>query len=242
MFLLFIAVVLAILGFLAEYLRNFYNYEQYRLVKQFVRIFNLGEGTVQTWFSSSLFLFCSFLLLVIAYVKKRINGRFILHWAFLSLLFLGFSIDEFCEIHERFNLFHIKLGSGSFKYTWVLFAIPFLLIIYAGYMKFIKHLPSDIRRLVLLAAGLFLGGTLGIEVIGGVYKALQSEVSIFNIILGTTEETLEMAGSVVFLYALASYINFHMKELKIYVEENSLFKDLDLPVREVPKSHTIEFS
>ncbi|MGI9534645.1 MAG: hypothetical protein ACR2NW_06825, partial [Thermodesulfobacteriota bacterium] len=78
--LIIIVLLLAVAGYLAEYIKEYYhNYEQYRLINQFVRIFNLGEGTFHTWFSSSLFLFCSLALAIIAYVKKRTNDKYVFH-------------------------------------------------------------------------------------------------------------------------------------------------------------------
>jgi len=234
--LFFIVIFLALAGYLAEYLQNFYSYEKYKLVKQYVRLFNLGEGTIQTWFSSTLFFCCAFLLMVIAYVKRKISESFILHWSFLSLFFVVLSIDEFCEIHERFNLFHISIGSGVFKFTWVLFAIPLVLILFFIYLNFIKHLPREIRKLVVIAGVLFISGSLVLEIIGGVHFAIYDNIRTF-LIFGTLEEFLELLGTAVFLYGLIRYMNSHMKELKIYVENNVPISELDLPVREAQETY-----
>ncbi|MGI9534990.1 MAG: hypothetical protein ACR2NW_08555 [Thermodesulfobacteriota bacterium] len=235
-FLFIIVLLLTAAGYLGEYIKNFYSYEQYKIVKQYVRIFNLGEGTVQTWFSSTLFFCCAFLLMVIAYIKRKTDDRFILHWTFLSLLFVVFSIDEYCELHERLSLFHINLGSGVFKFTWVLSAIPLVLILFFIYLKFIKHLPREIEKLVVIAAVLFISGTLVLEIVGGVYLAVYKNMGTF-LIFGTLEELLELLGTTVFLYALIRYMNSHMKELRIYVENNGPINDIDLPVREVRETN-----
>jgi uncharacterized membrane protein len=56
--------------------------------------------------------------------------------------------------------------------------------------------------LFFLSAGLFLAGTLGLEMAGGRYVEMHGNGTFTYALIATVEETLELIGLVVFLYAL----------------------------------------
>jgi hypothetical protein len=56
--------------------------------------------------------------------------------------------------------------------------------------------------LFFLSAGLFLAGTLGMEMVGGRYVELHGNGTFTYALIANGEETLELVGLVVFLHAL----------------------------------------
>ena len=145
-----VVLFLVVAGIVAEYSSHYTNYEEYRLLKQFVRLFQLdGEANIPAWFSSSLLLQISLLLAIIAYAKKKIKAPYYYHWALLSLIFLLLSIDEASEIHERLNIIQLSgLAKGIFYFGWVPFGLSSLYKIYFTPSKEDRYFVYSFRDFV----------------------------------------------------------------------------------------------
>lgn len=73
------------------------------------------------------------------------------------------------------------------------------------YFKFLEHLPLLHRRHFLLAAAVFLSGLIIVDIAAGSYAALHGKSFMYQV-LTTLEESLEMAGTLLFLRALFDYL------------------------------------
>lgn len=62
------------------------------------------------------------------------------------------------------------------------------------------------RALFVLAGGMCVGGALGMELIGGKVWGDYGRDSGVYALVNTVEEVLEMAGAIIFLYALLTYL------------------------------------
>ena len=190
-----------------------------------LRLFDAGEeNTIPTWFSSSQLLLCSFLLAAIALAHKRSGGRYRRHWGILSLIFVLLSVDEVASMHESLDaelerLLAATTGfdpGGPISSFWVVPAAAFTLVVLLAYLGFIAHLPRTTRRLFLLAGALFVLGALGMEMLeaqvvfaSGDEAGFESARGLAKIAVGlltSAEETFEMLGVTVFVYALLGYI------------------------------------
>jgi len=58
----------------------------------------------------------------------------------------------------------------------------------------------------MAAAATYLGGALGVEMLGGRYASLYGTKTLAYSLLVAVEEGLEMAGSVLFIDALLDYL------------------------------------
>jgi len=166
----------------------------------------MGEITIPTWYASSLLLICALLLGAIARITQRQDGSFVRHWYGLSVILLLLSIDEAADIHGAVsyklqNLFGLD---GALSYPWVIPGALFTIVVAVTYLPFLAHLPSETRRQVLLAGGLFVSGALGMEIIEAAYDAAFSYRAPY-LVMVAIEETLEMAGAIMLLYAFLSY-------------------------------------
>ena len=181
-------------------------------------IFNVnGERNIPAWFSTSMLLFCSALLALIACVKKARSDRHILLWQLLALAFLFLSVDEAASLHERLN----KLGSilpdnPVLYFGWVVPALVFVVIYGVLNLRLLADLPVRIRILFLVAGGIYVGGAIGVEMIGGYYLSFHERKDLTYSIITVFEEIIEMTGIVVFIYALMTYINQDMNPIGIY--------------------------
>jgi hypothetical protein len=189
----------------------------------------VGEDeSIPAWYSSIMLLFCSVLLAVIAYAKKVAGGRYSLHWRALSAIFLFLSVDEGIRIHEkmaplgRLMLEGVGLSGGFIIRAWVVPAAILVLIVALAYLRFIVALPQKTRNLFLLAGLLFVGGAMGMELLSDLYVTLSGGVdnmSLWQIALRIAipyaEESLEMLGVIVFIYALMLHLSAQAEEVRI---------------------------
>lgn len=187
--------------------------------EDWLKIFNLDkELNYPSWYASFTLVFCSLLLATIASAKKIDGDRYFRHWRALSIIFLIFSIDEAISIHEILIIPDLRrflhLG-GIFYYVWVIPAIIFVGLVGLAYYKFIKHLPKQTMILFLLAGGFYIGGALGMEMIGGYYTDLYGSNNLNYALITCLEEFLEMVGVVVFINGLLDYMRLYMKSLDV---------------------------
>jgi hypothetical protein len=183
-----------------------------------INFFDLdGERNMPTYFSSLVLFISSLLLGMVAVYKHKEADRYKLHWAILSIIFLCLSVDEAICIHENFNPLRTMLGVGGFLYyAWVIPGIVFVVVFAVSYLKFLFHLPVKSRVLFSAAAIIYVGGTLGGELIGGRHADLYGIQNLTYSFITTVEETLEMIGMVLFIYALLEYISSNMQEVRLY--------------------------
>jgi len=197
----------------------------YYLLRGVIKVFNVDrEANIPTWYASSLLLLCSILLLSISYARKIDADRYFLHWRALSIIFLYLSIDEAASIHEMAirPLRSALSASGFFYFTWVVPAAAFVLIFVLVYRRFLADLPVKTRRLFLLAGTLYVGGALGVELVGGRHMDLYGGQNVMFAFITTVEELLEMLGVVVFIFALLSYISAYLKDVRVHVDDGVL--------------------
>lgn len=175
----------------------------------FVEEFNVDlENNIPTYFSGVLLLGAGALCGLVAWTRQQWDRPFGRHWAVLGFLLAYVSVDEVAEIHERtISPLRDLLGAdGLLYYAWVVPAMGILLVLAVVYARFFWHLPRRWKGWFALAAGTYLSGALGVEVLGGLY-ASQYGVNTFSYALITTvEEGLEMMGTVLFLYALVAFL------------------------------------
>ncbi|MCU0541126.1 MAG: hypothetical protein MUE44_02935 [Oscillatoriaceae cyanobacterium Prado104] len=172
-----------------------------------------AERNVPTVYSVLALLFSSILLGAIAYAKNQDSDRYKYHWKVLSFIFVYLSLDEAGQFHEKliYPMRSLLNATGFLYYTWVV-PIGLLVVIFLlSYTKFLFHLPLTTRKLFVLASVLYIGGALGMELIGG-YQAEKWGTShnLPHLITVTVEELLEMLGIVVFIHALMSYIKKYL--------------------------------
>lgn len=197
-------------------------------LKGLVPLFNLDlEQNIPTLFSTVLLLLCSCLLYVIALETGGGKPRRTL-WTLLAGIFLFLAVDEFSTLHERLigPVGDLLNTTGIFLYAWIIpYGILFIILAVA-YSRFIFSVPPRPRRLMLVSCVLYVGGTIGFEMIGGWYwtrylgRYNTDSDWIYGIIV-TFEELLEFAGLIAFVYALLVYIETVRGHIKIRLGSQS---------------------
>lgn len=164
------------------------------------------ESSIPTWFSSAQLLLASALLFLVAFIKSRTGERYTGHCLVLGLIFMGLSIDEMVSIHEQATLalnFEIRGLNGA---SWIAIGVPLVLAVALAYRGFVMDLPQRSRLLLVLAAGTFVGGAIGVEMLDAITQAAYLELSVTHTLVVATEESLERLGIAIFIFWLLSYI------------------------------------
>jgi len=179
------------------------------LLADFLDLFSVNlEASIPTWYATILLFVAGVLLLSIAVFKWRDHDRFRRHWSVLALGFIYLSMDEGAQIHEIFvdpakQAFDL---SGFFEFGWQIFAIPVVIVVLAFFVRFTWQLPSRTRALFVVSAGIYLGGALFFEGISASLWGVNNGLSLSYLAIATIEETFEMLGIVLFIYALLDYM------------------------------------
>ena len=175
-------------------------------LKSFVPFFHLGvEHNVPTFFSVLLLLSAALVSFAAGRVAKVDN----LLWTVLAFIFLFLSFDEFGEFHERLivpvrNAFDT---SGFLYFAWIIPYFAFVLVLTVFYFRWLLRLPPRTRRLLVFSAALYLTGVFVMEGLGGLYfDNVGRNRDGFYAFLTTIEETCEMLGVIVYIYAVSSHI------------------------------------
>lgn len=163
------------------------------------QIFDVDEeDAIPTWYSAMALLVASGVLFVVTEHKRSEQDRWVPYWEGLAVTFLLLSLDEVAGFHETFN--------SLVDYSWTIPGGIAAAIFGLAYLRFLWHLPARTRWLFIVAGCIFVGGAVGVER----YTDWYDEQDLLNTLAynlwNTVEEGMEMAGVVLFIYALLEYM------------------------------------
>lgn len=182
------------------------------------QLFDLnGEANFPAYFSTILLFVAAALLALIAIAASKTGQPFVRHWQGLALIFVGLSIDENLSLHEKTALPLQRLfnASGIFYYAWIIPAIVLVIALLLAYQSFLRSLPPKTRRGIVLAGGLYLSGTIGSEMLSGLWASQNDMHNLVYGLLIAVEEGLEMVGLVLFISVLLSLLRSMSDQLAV---------------------------
>jgi hypothetical protein len=172
--------------------REFIGYEDW----VHVAFFDLDEEeSFGTWFSAVLLLYAGRLLLWQARSADAEGDPHYRAWLVLAIGFHFLSIDEVVGIHEYIN-------TVVENTRWTTFAAVLVAFLGLAYLPLLRALPSKIRFLFILAALIYVGGAVGVERATDWYDVHDLLDTLAYNLWTAVEETMEMAGVILFIYAL----------------------------------------
>lgn len=181
-------------------------------VRGLVPAFNMDEeGNLPAWFSSMLLFSSGVLLALIGRAQGQAKKPSAAWWVLASIFFF-LSVDEFMAIHEGLGTGVGELMGASgilLEYSWVFVYGPIGLVLLALFVPFLKRLPGKCRNIMILAGALYVGGAIGIELLGSnfwIADGLRDQPWEYYALVGL-EETLEMLGVSIFIFSLLTYID-----------------------------------
>jgi hypothetical protein len=200
------AGLLLLAYFAAVWVRIGFDYQRFLGV---VRLFDLdAEANIPSLFSTFLFWFNSALLFLIYRVRHRETaGKEAGVWLFLALLFCFLGIDEAVSIHELLNRHPWVRPTGVLHFVWV---VPYgiaTFVLTAIMLPWFLKLDGRTRWLFASSAVIFVSGAVGMEMISGRYlESVNEKRGLVYQLMVAVEETLEMAGLIVFNYSLLAQL------------------------------------
>ena len=223
-----LVLLLAVTGTIANYvIYNVAPHPEDKLAR-LMRRFDLGhEPSLPGWYSSIALLACSALLAVIARHALRARSRDVAAWAGLAVVFLLLAMDEALMFHEMLsNTLQAWLNSsGVLYFAWVLPGATFVLLVAALCARFLVRLERRTRLLFIISGVVFVSGAIGMELAAGVVVESWGVESLAHTAIQTCEESLEMFGVVMFLYALLDWMGRNIGPFQIHVEASSATPD-----------------
>jgi len=184
-------------------------------------VFNLDdEFNLPTFYMTLMLLTCSLLLVVIGESKIDFEGRYRWHWTILGIIFFYLALDEMIVLHEMTirPVRNLLNTGGLFYYAWIIPAGLFLLVLFLFYWKFLLDLKARFRRLFILSGAIYVTGAIGLEMVSGLMVSLEGEGTLRQALLSNLEESLEIFGIILFIYALFSYIESVGRDLTLKIQ------------------------
>jgi hypothetical protein len=125
-------------------------------------------------------------------------------WNFIGLVFIYLSADESLTGHEKLA----KLGAmivdphGFFLFAWTVPVIAIVLLVVVACFKLVINLPPHERNLTFLSGAIYLGGAVGLEMVGGKLQELYGYEAYPYHIETSLEEAMEGIGMLIFMRVL----------------------------------------
>jgi hypothetical protein len=183
-----------------------------------VPLFSIGsDKNLPTFYSAFAILFCAILLTLIGRASTKDRYLSFGYWYGMAVVFVFLSVDEMLMLHERTidPLRTMLDASGLLYYTWVLPYGIGVLIFAAIYARFLFRLRRRTRLLFVIAGTIYVVGAIGVEMLTGLYFESHGGGNPGYVALQTVEETLEMSGIVIFIFALADYLDHQFNGLRL---------------------------
>ncbi|MEL6439211.1 MAG: hypothetical protein AAFQ80_08180 [Cyanobacteria bacterium J06621_8] len=187
-----------------------------------MKVFNLDrELNLPTWYSALMLGFCSLLLRFIALGKKQQGDRYTRDWRLLSVIFSLMAIDEVVSLHEILIIPEVSeaLNLPWFLHSmWVIPGTVFVVWFGNRYRQFLANLPSSFGRQFTLAALVYIGGALIMEMIGSHVAESLGQQTLIYALIATIEEIMEMSGVVIFMAGLFRYLKTWAGNLELQLD------------------------
>lgn len=163
------------------------------------------EENLPTWYISCLLFSCAFLLSLTALKVRATGSARPGYWWGLAAAFAYISLDEFAQLHEEVSNW-FDFGGGIFHFDWVVPAAVVVALLGLLYIPFLLRLPKKTRLRFVLAGVIYVGAALGMELPLGYWASIHGADNFGYGMIDLVEETLEIVGISIFLFALADHL------------------------------------
>jgi len=164
------------------------------------------EASVMTWIAQFQFVLLAALCVFASYLEKHKTIKAL--WLLPAAVAFAFSIDETATLHEfilqRIHVaFYQDAGPTLLSNSWVI-VLPFIIILAVLIArKMFQYLPRRTIGLMCIGGIVFISGAVVVDIItSGVTESPFISQGLFVAV----EESSELIGVAVVIYAVASYI------------------------------------
>lgn len=210
----FQALALMILFLAVAHVAVHLAHERFGGLNRTMRLFELDEeANLPTWFSSITLFTAAMLSAGIALVERSRRPQDTRYWLLLCTGFVYLSVDELAMLHDKFGGTLARVlgvqAHGWLTYVWVVPALIGIGVVGLFLLGFVRRLPRRVLRYSVLAGICYVGGAIGCEMISASLVAAQGESALKSVpylIEVVVEETLEMSGVAIWIYAQLLYL------------------------------------
>jgi hypothetical protein len=179
----------------------------YTPVSLLLLFFDLGtEKNIPTLVEVGLLLCAAYLLMLAALRARSAADGMAGGWWILAGGFVLLAVDEAWSFHERLvEPMDALVGTSLPRFlahSWVLAGIAGVAAMALVLLRFLLRLPRRLALQLLGAGAVFLGGCIGMEMVGISYYLQTGSLTLTYHLFSTMEESLEMSGVILLLRAL----------------------------------------
>ncbi len=170
------------------------------------------ERNIPTFFNFTLIAIAAAMLAYIARTEYIRGGEGRRHWLGLALLFPMLAFDEAASFHESLNGIvrtELDITGDALYFAWTVPGLFLVSLVGVFYASFLMRLPRIIAVTMFTAGALYVGGAIGMELIGS--SIFVAEGDMLNVRFATAsmiEETMEMIGMATFSTSLLMFIRW----------------------------------
>lgn len=165
-----------------------------------------NEKNIPTLVEVGLLLCAAHLLMLAALRAGSAADGMAAGWWVLAAGFVLLAIDEAWSFHERLvEPMDALVGTSLprfLAYSWVLAGIAGVATMALVLLRFLLRLPRRLALQLLGAGAVFLGGCIGMEMVGISHFLQTGRPSLTYHLIATMEESLEMSGVILLIRAL----------------------------------------
>lgn len=175
------------------------------------------EGSVPAFLSAAVLLACAASLWTVGDGLSSADRRQRWAWRLLALAFVYLALDEVVALHEEaIDPVRAALDlDGVFYYAWVVVALPLLVLLAVVLLPLLRSLPRWTLLAFLLSGAVYVGGALGMEMVGGAIASDGGGGSLRLHTVVTVEELFEMVGMTLFLAAVNEHRRRHVGTVRL---------------------------
>lgn len=184
------------------------------------------ERNFPTLFSVLLLAIASLSLFLATILARAEKSRDAWRWGILCAGFLYLSFDEGIELHERLNgvlntlLRHDAGGESRAPVSfWIVRGLVAAIFLVVLFWSFLRRLPARTRTLFVVAGVCYLGGAAGLDTVGLEWGRAHGKFNAMYVAIVTLEESMEMAGVILFIYAVLDYLARRYREVGLVLAD-----------------------
>ncbi len=180
---------------------------------------SFAEGqNVATLFAVALLWLCALLTFTISRADTD-RQRDSLQWMGLCVVFAVLGIEKATLLHTRlpWSIGAVCASSEALQCASILPMIILIGALAAFYMAFFFRLPTDTKRHLLFAGMVYICGVVVLDKAGCVWLSKVGQDLVYHLYV-IFEETMEMVGCILFVYAFSNYIDRHLSGLSIRID------------------------
>lgn len=207
-----IALLFIVLDVVGQYMRWHHG-----STSHLINVFSMDDEKNPPALYASALLFCAALVLA-AIARIESGTRSSRYWWILACGFLVMAFDEAFAFHEKLiTPVRGMLGADyapAFHFAWVIPGLVVVAVVAVYFYRFLWGLPAVTRKRFTVAAAMYVGGALGMEMVGSHYFALYGS-DMTQSLIAIAEEALELFGVILFISAALQHAAAHRARVQL---------------------------